>query len=165
MLKEEFDFLTMLRILVEHEVEFIVVGGMCAVLHGAPVQTFDLDIVQSRDPANLLKLEQALREMGAYYREHPPGRILPDATRMTTPGHHFLRTTAGPLDVLGAIAGQRDYAALLPHTVEIELDHNLWIRILDLETLIITKRETGRQKDKLVLPILLHTLEELHREE
>jgi len=31
--------------LVAHEVEFIVVGGMAAVLQGAPVHTIDLDIV------------------------------------------------------------------------------------------------------------------------
>lgn len=35
-----------------------------------------------------------------------------------------------------------------------QLDDTTWIRILDLATLILTKEETGRDKDKLVLPIL-----------
>ncbi len=82
---------------------------------------------------------------------------------MTTAGHHLLNTSVGPLDVLGAIANARDYANLLPHTVEIALDETTWIRILDLETLILTKQETGRLKDKLVLPILQSTLEEIKR--
>jgi hypothetical protein len=44
------DFLEILKILVSNEVDFIVIGGVCAVLHGAPVTTFDLDLVHSRVP-------------------------------------------------------------------------------------------------------------------
>lgn len=66
-----FDFETILRTLARHEIAFIVVGGLCAVLHGAPVQTYDLDIVHARTPDNLEKLERALREPGACCREHP----------------------------------------------------------------------------------------------
>lgn len=161
--QEEFDFETILKVLAKYHVDFIVVGGLCAVLHGAPIQTYDLDIVQSRDPANLERLESALRELGAYYREHLHKRLMPEAARMTTAGHHLLQTSAGPLDVLGAISGQRDYVALLPHTIELALDDTMWIRILDLATLIVTKQETGRDKDKLVLPILRRTLEEIER--
>ncbi len=132
-------------------------------MHGASVQTYDLDIVPARDPINLEKLERALRELGAYYRAHPRQRLLPEAARMTTTGHHLLNTSAGPLDVLGAIAGSRDYEALLPHTVELALNETTWIRILDLATLILTKQETGRDKDRLILPILQRTLEEIER--
>jgi hypothetical protein len=160
---EEFDFEMILKVLAKHQVEFIVVGGLCAVLHGAPVQTYDLDIVQSREPANLVRLESALRELGACYREHLPRRLKAEAARMTTVGHHLLQTSAGPLDVLGAISGQRDYLALLPHTLELALDETTWIRILDLATLIVTKQETGRVKDRIVLPILISTLEEIER--
>lgn len=161
--QDVFDFETILKVLARHETAFIVVGGLCAVLHGAPVQTYDLDVVPARDPANLEKLEQALRELGAYYREHPRQRLLPEAARMTTTGHHLLNTSAGPLDILGAIAGGRGYTELLPHTVELALDKTTWVRILDLATLILTKQETGREKDKLVLPILQRTLEEIER--
>ena len=160
---EEFDFETILKVLAKHHVDFIVVGGLCAVLHGAPVQTYDLDIVHSRNAANLERLDNALRELEALYREHLPRRLVPEATHMTTTGHHLLQTSAGPLDVLGAIAGQRDYGALLPHTIELALDDATWIRVLDLATLILTKQETGRVKDKLVLPILRRTLEEIER--
>lgn len=158
---EEFDFETILKVLTKHKVDFIVVGGLCAVLHGAPVQTYDLDIVHSREAANLERLGRALRELEALYREHLPKRLVPEAGRMSTTGHHLLQTSAGPLDVLGAIVGQRDYGALLPHTIELALDDATWIRILDLATLILTKQETGRRKDKLVLPILRRTLKEI----
>jgi len=53
MQKNADDFLNCLPVLIKHEVNFIIVGGICAVLHGAPVTTFDLDIVHSRSPENL----------------------------------------------------------------------------------------------------------------
>ena len=62
------DFFKILQILAEHEVDFIVVGGICAVLHGAPVSTFDLDIVHSRAPENIRHLILALNQMDACYR-------------------------------------------------------------------------------------------------
>ena len=54
------DFFQILRTLVEHNVQFVVVGGVCAVLHGAPVSTFDLDIVHSTLPENVSRVMAAL---------------------------------------------------------------------------------------------------------
>lgn len=59
----------------------------------------------------------------------------------------------------------RDYEALLPHTIRLELDSDMWILVLDLPTLIATKQETDREKDRLVLPILRRTLEEAQRQD
>lgn len=39
--------------LLDAGVELIVVGGLAAVLHGAPVVTFDLDIVHRQTPENV----------------------------------------------------------------------------------------------------------------
>ena len=57
------DFIKILHTLCENEVDFIIVGGICAVLHGAPVSTFDLDIVHSRAPGNIQHLIVALKRM------------------------------------------------------------------------------------------------------
>ncbi len=160
MVSEKFDFIALLSLLKVHEVNFVVIGGVCAIMHGASLTTFDVDIVPERSEENLARLENALREMEAYYREHPPGRILPEAKRMNTPGHHLLKTNLGLLDVLGTIVGNRDYAQLLPTTEEVALDNGTRIRILDLPTLIQIKRETGREKDLAALPMLMRILKE-----
>jgi len=62
------DYLALLHSLAEHGVEFIIVGGVPAVLHGAPVTTFDLDSVHSRTPDNIGRLLSALQHLDAYYR-------------------------------------------------------------------------------------------------
>jgi hypothetical protein len=50
------DFLAAIRTLTEYAVDFIVVGGVAAVLEGAPISTFDLDIVHFREVENVQRL-------------------------------------------------------------------------------------------------------------
>jgi hypothetical protein len=64
-----FSFRAALEVLARHHVDFIVVGGVAAVLNGAPVSTFDLDIVHARTDANLDRLMHALGELEAHYRD------------------------------------------------------------------------------------------------
>ncbi len=153
------DFLRILEILAKHEVDFIVVGGVCAVLHGAPVTTFDIDMVHSRAPENLDRLISALQELDAYYRGHEDQRLTPDLSHLSSPGHQLLVSKFGPLDLLGTIGSGHGYEDLFEHTVELEAG-GLLLRILTLERLIEIKEETGSDKDKAVLPILRRTLEE-----
>ena len=150
-----------LKALVAAGAEFIVVGGVCAVLHGAPVSTFDLDLVYSRDPVNLGRSEKVLREMGAFYREKP--RVRPTAALLDSSGHHLLMTEFGPLDLLGSTVGGAGYAELMEHTEPVDLGEGIRVLILDLATLIQMKETLGRERDRAMLPILRRTLEERGR--
>jgi len=147
-----------LRVLDDHRVEFIIVGGVCAVLHGAPITTFDLDLVHSRAPDNLSCLLNALMDLDASYRGHPK-QIKPDVESLASSGHHLLITRFGPLDLLGTIEKDLGYADLIGHSEDIQIE-NLTFRILSLEYLIEIKEETSREKDRLILPVLKHTLKE-----
>ncbi len=154
------NYLALLQILAEHQVEFIVVGGVSAVLQGAPIATFDVDVVHSRAPENLNRLLAALQTLDAYYREQKARRLVPGLSHLASPGHQLLMTQAGPLDLLGTIGTGRGYDDLLPHTLELPVGGGLRIRLLDLATLIALKEEAAREKDRAVLPILRRTLEE-----
>ena len=148
------DFSAILGVLARHEVEFIVVGGVCAVLLGAPVATFDVDIVHSRSEENLDRLSRALEELDAHYRDHLPRRIPPARVALAESGHHLLATRFGPLDVLGSIGEDDDYPTLLSKSEPVQIDRNISIRILDLDTLIEVKQKTERSKDNYMLEIL-----------
>jgi hypothetical protein len=52
-----------LKTLAAHDVEFIVVGGMSAVLQSAPVHTLDLAVVHAVTPANVDRLLAVLDEL------------------------------------------------------------------------------------------------------
>ena len=154
------DFLNILHIFQKHEVDYIIVGGVCAVLHGSPISTFDIDIVHSREPSNIDRLLKALEELEAQYRD-PAGRIIkPKRSHLSSPGHQLLMTKDGPLDLLGEISKGRDYNELLKKTAILILSENLRVRLLNLETLIQTKEEAARDKDIAILAILKRTLEE-----
>jgi hypothetical protein len=158
------DYVAILQTLIKHQVDFIVIGGVCAILHGAPLMTQDVDIVHSRAPDNLPRLLAALQELRAYYRGQGDRRIAPNLSYLASPGHQLLMTTAGSCDILGTITGDRGYEELLPHTEEMLLALDQKVRVLDLPTLIQIKEEVGRDKDKMVLPTLRHTLAEKNKQ-
>ena len=151
-------FAELLRVLHDHGVEFVVVGGVAAVLEGAPLSTFDLDIVPRWSGENLDRLAVALESLEALYGD-PAGReIKPTRERLASPGHHLLDTRLGPLDVLGTIGRARRFEDLEGSTVTYEVDGRSY-RVLDLDTQIEVKREAGREKDRAALPLLVRTRE------
>ena len=149
-----------LRAMAEAGIEFIVVGGVAAVLNGAPLNTFDLDIVHARNAANVAKLLPLLDSLGAIFRFQPERRIEPTAEYLSGPGHLNLITCNGYLDLLGTIGRGLTYEDLLPRSGDIEIAPGIRVRVLDLETLIALKEELGGEKDRAALPILRATLAE-----
>jgi hypothetical protein len=73
-------------------------------------------------------------------------------------------TSFGPLDLLGTIGNKRSYEDLLPDSTVEEIESDLHVRVLNLETLIAVKEEAGRDKDVAVLPTLRATLNESRRQ-
>jgi len=159
----ESKFIRALRSLREGGVQFVLVGGLAAALHGASVNTLDVDIVPERSDENLAKLLRVLESIDAVYRIQPARRLKPDASHLRSSGHHNLITSCGPLDVLGTIGRGLSYEDLLPHTIEMEIGDGMRMRVLDLETIIAVKEELGGEKDLAVLPILRRTLREKQR--
>ena len=156
----EDDFFAVLAAFHNAGVRFLVVGGLAAVLNGAPINTWDLDVVHSRDAANIARLLPVLESLDAIYRIQPERRLRPTESYLVSPGHQNLVTQYGPLDLLGTIGRNLSYEDLLPHSVEMDIGEGIRIRVLDLETLIAVKEELGGEKDRAVLPTLRRTLEE-----
>ncbi len=156
------DTATLVRLLVEGGVEFVVVGMSAAVFLGVPATTLDLDIVHRRTSDNIERLLKLLASIGAYYRHDLANRRLsPTAEALAGQGHQNLQTNYGPLDLLCQL-GDLGYEELLPRTILVE-DGALALRVLDLPTLIEVKTRAARPKDKLALPLLLATLDERRR--
>jgi hypothetical protein len=154
------DFLALLQVLARNEVEFIVVGGMSAVLQGVPTVTRDLDVVYRRDAANIQRTLAALQSLDARFRIRPD--LSPNASHLESTGHKLLNTKLGRLDMLGSIGQQLTYEDLIEHTDETQVGE-FRVRVLQLETLISMKEELGREKDLAMLPTLRATLAEKRR--
>ncbi len=152
--------LALLGVLAQSKAEFVVVGGLAGVLHGAPVQTYDVDIVYSRSPENINRLLEVLASLGAVFRVQPERRIQPNASHLLGTGHLNLLTTDGPLDLLATIGRNLGFEDLLRHSTMMEIGGGLRIRVLNLETLIEIKEQLAGEKDNAVLPVLRRTLME-----
>ena len=150
----------LLRRLADAGVEFIVVGGAAAVLHGAPITTEDLDIVHRRSPENVARLRALLDELDARVRELANRRLPPQESALLGDGHVLLSTRLGPLDCLGTLIDGRGFEELVSHSDSIK-DEGVEFLVVDLPTLIELKTKTGRAKDRLMLPVLVALVEQL----
>lgn len=149
-------FREILEVLNQHQVEYIVVGGVAAVIHGAPTTTFDLDTLIRLNQANAERLARALSQLEARFREHQE-TIRPNIKDILAGGHLLLMTRAGPLDVLGFIGEKQRYEDLLGASSEIGMSVGS-LRVLDLEALIAEKKRMGRAKDNASLELLEEVL-------
>ena len=141
------EFEGLLRALSTAHVDFVLVGGMAATVHGSARATYDIDVVYSRSSENIERLVAALAPLRPYPRGAPPDlpfRLDADTIRR---GLNFtLATSLGALDLFGEIAGGGTYEALLADTVTISL-FGSDCRCLTLDRLIEVKRAAGRPKD------------------
>ncbi len=133
------------KILVEHQVNFLVVGGVNALLLGAPVMTFDLDVVHERTNDNIERLLAALAVLDAKYRQRQ--ELRPNATHLVGIGPQLLATKHGPLDVLGTIGSGRGYAELVAYSQDVEAEPGLVVKMLTAEALLEEKLVMRRTKD------------------
>jgi hypothetical protein len=142
-------FSGIIRVLVRHGVDFILVGGVAAILEGAPV------VVPREDDRK--RLLAALQELNARYLD-PAGRhIVPDLAKIDSMRMNRLVTDLGHLDVLTSIGNGLSYSDLIGETETYEVDGSP-IRALKLAMIIRSKEEANREKDRAVLPILKRTL-------
>ena len=141
------DFEKAFAVLSDSKIQFIVVGGVAATLHGSARVTFDLDLVYARNRGNISRLAGALRPYSPYLRGAPAGLPFVWDDKTIRNGLNFtLDTSFGPLDLLGEIAGGGTYEDLLPHSKEVAA-FGVKLRLLDLDKLIVVKRAAGRVKD------------------
>ena len=144
-------FRRILELLEQHGVEYVVVGGVAAVLQGAPVTTFDLDALIRVNPENVDRVASVLAVLDARYREHRDLR--PSRNDLAAGGHLLLMTDSGPFDVLGFIDGGRRYEDVAGSAISLTIG-DLSVKVLPLAELVEEKKALGRDKDVAVLKLL-----------
>lgn len=155
----ELDPEKLLRSLVEHKVDFCVIGAVAAWLQGNPTVTLDLDVMPRQDLDNAERLAAALNALGARPHDSDTSTELEGADFLGWTTQRF-DTGAGPLDVVPLAAGIGGYEDVA--TVELKVGDML-VRVLTIDEVIASKEELGRPKDTAALPALYATREALAR--
>ena len=160
---QPFDPIRALRVLIDHGVEFVVIGGIAGRLMSSPTVTNDLDVCYDRNPENLERLATALQSIHARLRgvdETVPFQLDP-ATFQAGDSFTFV-TDAGNLDVLGTPSGTSGYPDLIATANDVDLE-DLIVKVCNIEDLIRMKRAAARPKDLIELEILNAVRGEMER--
>lgn len=152
-----FDPVQICTILNEERVDYVIVGGFAAVVHGSSLPTRDIDVVPSRAPENLERLAKALKRMNAMIRtdgEPVPAR-LDGAFLANTALMLNLVTDVGEVDLTfapsGGLGGFEEWDA---HAIVVEISDGLAVHVASLDDVIDSKRAANRPKDQRSLPYL-----------
>lgn len=161
----EFDPVAILRCLVKHQVDFVMVGGVAGRLRGAPLVTQDIDVTPESSTRNLERVIEALRELDARLRTatDPEGIAFPfDAKLLESARSWTLVTRHGDLDLVLEPSGTEGYSDLIRSADQllVAVEPDLRVNVAALADVIRSKEAAGREKDRAALPLLRRTLEE-----
>ena len=142
------DFLNLLQRLALGGVDFVIVGGYAGVVHGCTYVTQDVDVCCDFSPANLLALQEALRELHPVHRMTPGRQPLKlTAENVATFKNLYLDTDIGRLDCLSHIEGIGAYEQVRQASERIEVE-GMQFRVLTIDSLIVAKEAMHRPRDK-----------------
>ncbi len=151
-----------LRILNKHDVRYVVIGGMAAIIRGSDIPTTDVDITPETTHDNLERLSAALREMNARIWTQPVPEGLPfdrDAASLADVEILHLITDYGRFDVTRTPAGTSGYDDLRRDAGSVRL-FDLDVPVASLADIVRSKQAAGRDKDLRFLPALRRLLDE-----
>jgi predicted nucleotidyltransferase len=147
----KFSSIGLLRVLVAHGTDFVVVGGIAMIYQGSARLTQDLDICFAPSQANLDVLGQAMIELDAKLRgvtDDVP--FLPDGRALRRLSIATFDTREGPIDLLREPAGAPPYDELRRRADRVETE-GMAILVASLDDLETMKRAANRPKDRLDL--------------
>ncbi len=153
----EFDPALAFRVLNQHEVRYVLIGGLAGEILGAPLGTNDIDICYERTTENMHRLAAALRQLNAKPRVARVEEELPfllDHATLAAGDSFTFRTDAGDLDVLATPSGTGGFRDLDAGATAYDLREGLTVRVVGLDDLIRMKEASARPKDESHLNVL-----------
>jgi len=153
----------LLEALARHRVDYVLIGGLAATLHGSSALTNDADICPDQSSENLERLAAALRDMKARIRTEGEAEGVafsadPDFLRRSQIVN--LATRFGDFDIAFQPAGSRGFEDLVRDAVDMEVD-GIIVRVASLADIIRSKEAANRPKDRATLPILYALQDEI----
>jgi hypothetical protein len=141
----------LLQRLCDADVDFVVVGGFAALIHGSTIVTRDLDICAVLSHEDVAKLREALRDLNPTHRLTPQRlSFLTNPDAGVPVRNLYLETEIGTVDILSSIRGVGDFERVRGESVELEL-FGRRCRVISLDDLIRAKEAVGREKDLLAV--------------
>lgn len=149
-----------LKVLEDHRVRYVVIGGLAAALYGSGTITFDVDIVPDSTPENLTRLSAALDDLVARIRVDGIEGGLPfdhDAGSLESMEVINLVTNHGDFDVTFHPSGVSSFSEWEDNAEDAEA-LGVHFRLASLTDIIRSKEAAGRPRDQIAVPLLRELL-------
>jgi len=154
------DLQSLLKTLIHSPVDFILVGGFAAVLHGCNQITRDIDICILYSPEQIELLRGTLKPFHSVHRKMKPQKSFLDFPKdLSKKQDFYLKTDLGTLDIITSVAGIGEYLNVLKNCLEVEILGGRCF-LISVEDLIKSKKTLGRHRDLIVVEELEAILEE-----
>ena len=153
----DFDPRRIVLALLDHGVDFVVIGANAAILQGVPLPTtLDFDVTVAVSGANRKRLAAALADMDAKLRSPGVEEVEAplDERMLANMAVATLMTRFGPFDVLFEPAGAPAYRELKERSKEVRA-YGVVLRAASVRDIVAMKTAAGREKDAAHLAILL----------
>lgn len=134
------DFEEFLRLLEDHGVDYMIIGGYAVAFHGFPRFTKDIDIFYEASPANIARLCRALAQFG-FAEKDVPAELFAKKGQIITFGVAPVR-----IDLVNDVDGLT-FQEARPNAVRGNYGR-VAVTFIGLQELLRNKRATPRARDK-----------------
>lgn len=135
-----------LRTLADHDVDYVLIGGLAVQTHGHVRTTNDADLIPAPEPANLGRLAAALRSLEARVLNKGQEGTRIDAKMLRRATIWQFSTRDDGIDVVREVPGGRSYAELSERALRVDLS-GFEVPVASLDDLIQMKLARGRPVD------------------
>jgi hypothetical protein len=148
------NFLDILSQLHDHHVDFVIVGGVAAALHGSPRVTFDLDVVPSLAPDSWSAAVELLWSLGAQPCIPEPLDRIRDVEQVRRWQHDKgmlalnFRTPDGHTEVDLLVSESHQFEGLRQRAAKVTIGARTFL-VASIDDLISMKERAGRPQDLL----------------
>ena len=139
----------LLERLLKHEIDFVLAGGLAAVVHGSPAVTQDIDICVAINETQVQKLRTALRDLSPKHRMNPNFKpsFLEYPEKLEGVANIYLETNLGVLDILSELKPVGSFERISQNAITVSL-YGHTCKVISLDDLIAIKETMTRPKDK-----------------
>ena len=141
-------YLDLLARLVKQQVCFVLIGGYACIVHGGTLNTVDVDVCCDFTPENLIRLQEAIKDLNPVHRMTPQ-RLPLDLTAENCKAlkNLYLDTDLGQLDCISTVQGLGDFAQVEQLSQAIESE-GIRLKVLNRDALIQSKKTMNRPRDR-----------------
>ena len=138
----------LLKNLLQNNIDFVLIGGFAAVVHGSTLVTQDLDICAAITEEQVAKFREALKDLHPRHRMNPNAKpsFLEYPKEIEGTNNIYLETDLGILDILSEAQPAGNFEEIKRRSSEISL-YGYKCRVISIDDLIRVKESMKRPKD------------------